>query len=386
MKLKKIIEMKIQHYLKFSLLCLSIYYMASCGKMDTTYKDFLKGGEILYLGKADSIKAYSGKNRIKLTWLIPGDPRVTGAVVYWNNKADSLKVAFTKPSLTDSASVIINNLEERLYAFEIYTFDISGHKSLKVNVSANVYGDNYISTLYPRPLNIVAMKGSNGTISWLGTSSESFGVELNYTDNTNTIKKIFIPSDSVYTILADFKIKSSFTYRSLYRPDTLCVDTFYSVYATKQIKGPRIDVSKVGWSATSYGDFDNRGGVSNRPPSNAIDNNPATIWVSKITGGTGYPHTIYVDMGGIVQDIEGLSFIQRTPLAGALKQIEIQVSQDTIANGWKPMGAFTLNNIGGIQYIDFLQPETFRYFKVIGKNDWNNSLYVSLAEVGVFKR
>lgn len=378
--------MKIQHYIKFSILCLSVYYMASCGKMDTTYKDFLKGGEILYLGKTDSVKAYSGKNRIKLTWLIPGDPKVIGAVVYWNNKADSIKIAFTKPLLTDSASVIINNLDEKLYAFEIYTFDDSGHKSLKVDVSANAYGDNYISTLYPRPLNLVTMTGLNGTVTWLGTSSESIGVELNYTDNTNAIKKIFIPSDSVKTILPAFKPNSSFTYRSLYKPDTLCVDTFYSVYATKQIKGPRIEVSKIGWIATAYSDFDNRAGASYRPASNAIDNNPATIWVSRVGTNLTYPHTIYVDMGGIVQDIEGLSFVQRTPLSGALKLIEIQVSQDTLAKGWKPMGEFTLNNVAGIQYVDFPQPEKFRYFKVKGKNDYNNSVNVALAEVGVFKR
>lgn len=378
--------MKIQQYIKYSLLCIAIYFMASCSKMDATYKDFLKGGEILYLGRADSVKAFPGKNRIKIAWLIPGDPKVIGAVVYWNNKADSVNVTFTKPSLTDSVSVMINNLEERLYSFEIYSYDDSGHKSLKVDVSANVYGDNYIGTLYPRPFNIVEMSGSDGKVTWLSTSSESFGVELSYTDNTNIIKKIFIPSDSTKTILTAFKPNSSFTYRSLYKPDTLCVDTFYSVYATKQIKGPRIEVSKVGWSSTSYGDFDNRAGASNRPDRNAIDNNPATIWVSKVTGGKGYPHTIYVDMGGIVQNIEGLSFIQRTPLSGALKLIEIQVSQDTIANGWKPMGEFTLNNVGGLQYIDFPQPETFRYFKVIGKNDYNNTLYLALAEVGVFKR
>lgn len=378
--------MKIQQYIKYSLLCLAIYLGASCSKMDNTYKDFLKGGEILYLGKADSVKAWSGNNRIKIAWLIPGDPRVTGAVVYWNNKADSVNVTFAKPSLTDSISVMIYNLDERLYTFEIYTYDNSGHKSLKVNASANAYGDNYISTLYPRPVNTVEMNGSDGIVTWLGTSNESIGVELNYTDNTNALKKIFIPSDSVITILAAFKPNSSFTYRSLYIPDSLCVDTFYSAYATQQIKGPRIDISKAGWAATAYGDFDDRSGASYRPPSNAIDNNPATVWVSKVVGSTGYPHTIHVDMGSIAQDIEGFSFIQRTPLSGALKLIEIQVSQDTIANGWKPIGEFTLKNIGGMQYIDFPQPETFRYFKVIGKSDYNNTLHLALAEVGVFTR
>lgn len=378
--------MKIKQYINYSLLGLIVYCLSSCSKMDDTYKDFLKGGEILYLGKADSVKAYAGKNRIKIAWLLPGDPKVTGAVIYWNNKADSAKVTFPKPSLTDTISVMINNLAEKSYDFEIYTYDDLGHKSLKVNASANSYGDNYISTLYPRPVNTVVMDGSNGIVTWLGASSESIGIELNYTDNTKALRKIFIPSDSVKTTLAAYKPNSFFTYRSLYIPDTLSIDTFYSVYATKQIKGPRIDVSKAGWTATAYADFDNRAGASYRPPSYAIDNKPATVWVSKVVGSKGYPHTIYVDMGGSTQDIEGLSFVQRTPLNGALKLIEIQVSQDTIVNGWKPMGEFTLNNIGGMQYIDFLQPETFRYFKVIGKSDYNNTLHLALAEVGVFKR
>ena len=378
--------MKIKQYINYSLLGLIVYCLSSCSKMDDTYKDFLKTGEIIYLGKADSVKAWSGKDRILVSWRIPKDPKVTGAVVYWNNKTDSVKVTFTKPSLTDSVSVMISDLDERLYTFEIYTFDNSGHKSLKASASADVYGDEYISSLYPRPINTVEMIGPDGTIAWLGTGSGAIGVELNYTNNTNSPVNIFVPSDSVKTTLAAYKPNSSFTYRSLYIPDTLSIDTFYSVYATKQIKGPRIDVSKAGWTATAYADFDNRAGASYRPPSYAIDNKPATVWVSKVVGSKGYPHTIYVDMGGSTQDIEGLSFVQRTPLNGALKLIEIQVSQDTIANGWKPMGAFTLQNIGGMQYIDFPQPETFRYFKVIGKNDYSNSLHLALAEVGVFKR
>jgi hypothetical protein len=378
--------MKIKQYIKYGLLVWAVCYMASCSKMDATYKDFLKGGEILYLGKVTAVKAYAGRNRIKIVWNLPKDPKVTGAIVYWNNKADSVKVTFPAPSLTDTLSVTINNLTEKTYAFDIYTFDNSGHRSLMVNAFANAYGDNYISTLYPRPVNMVAMVGSDGVVTWIGSSGESIGTELKYTDNTNALKQIFIPADSAKTTLIGFLPNSIFTYRSLYLPDTLCVDTFYSAYASQQIKGPRIDLSKTGWTATSYGDFDNRSGSSYRPPTYAIDNNPATAWVSKVVGSIGYPHTIYVDMGKVIQSIEGLSFMQRTPLSGALKLLEVQISQDTIANGWKPIGEFTLQNASGIQYIDFPKPESFRYFKVIGKSDYNNSLHIALAEVGVFKR
>lgn len=118
-------------------------------------------------------------------------------------------------------------------------------------------------------------------------------------------------------------------------------------------------------------------------PTTAIDNNPATVWhMSKVAGLT-YPHTISVDMG-VVNLAYGFTFIQRTPLDGPLKLVEIEVSNDKTI--WESLGSFTLLSIADKQYIELTETANFRYFRVIVRSDYKNSNFIALAEVGVYKR
>src|SRR5690606_14911646 len=73
----------------WGLLALVATVMLSCGKMDETYRVFLKDGEYFYPGKADSLRAHPGDGRIQLSWLRAADPSVTTATIYWNNRQDS---------------------------------------------------------------------------------------------------------------------------------------------------------------------------------------------------------------------------------------------------------------------------------------------------------
>ncbi|MDR1340866.1 MAG: DUF4998 domain-containing protein [Prevotellaceae bacterium] len=41
-------------------------------------------GEIYYIGIVDSIKIFPGKERVRFSWQINADPRITGAFISWN--------------------------------------------------------------------------------------------------------------------------------------------------------------------------------------------------------------------------------------------------------------------------------------------------------------
>src|SRR3546814_2920667 len=74
-----------------SMICLAFVLVSGCAKQDDTYRQFLDKGEIVYVGKADSVQVFPGKNRLKLSWLILADPNVSKAKVFWNNHSDSLE-------------------------------------------------------------------------------------------------------------------------------------------------------------------------------------------------------------------------------------------------------------------------------------------------------
>jgi len=58
-------------------LCLSGFLAITCDKMDSTYRDFLQDGPIIYSQRVDSVHVYSGRNRVLVTWDPIKDPRVS---------------------------------------------------------------------------------------------------------------------------------------------------------------------------------------------------------------------------------------------------------------------------------------------------------------------
>ena len=91
----------------------------ACTPMDD-YKKFIGDGEISYTGRVDSVKIYSGEERVMVEGLLISDPKVCGCLIFWNNKMDSLDVPVERTEKVDTLRQIIN-LPENLYNFELYT-------------------------------------------------------------------------------------------------------------------------------------------------------------------------------------------------------------------------------------------------------------------------
>ncbi|HVI45148.1 MAG TPA: DUF4998 domain-containing protein [Chitinophaga sp.] len=363
-----------------SYIVLLLVLLSACSKMDDSYKQFIANGEIPYAGAVDSVKVFPGKNRLQLSWLLT-DPQVTRAKIYWNNKSDSLEVTTKRMYEVDTVNVILSPLAEGPYTFDIYTFDDKGNKSIRVSTTGQVYGDRYISSLLPRPVKSAIYANGKVSITWGSADTRVTATQIRYTNTGGSEQRVTVPVDSVTTTLSNFAFSptAAFDYTTEYKPDTSAIDLFYSAYETVAVKGPPKEYVKSGWTATAT-DFDEPSG---RGPAFSIDDNPTTAWLmSKISGVT-YPHTITVDMGAM-NLVYGITFIQRTPLDGPLKLVEIEMSNDKTT--WEPLGAYTLAAVADKQYIDLSNAVSFRYFRVIARSDYKNGGTSALAEVGVYKR
>lgn len=208
----------------------------SCTKQDETYKQFLEGGEIVYVEKADSLRAYSGQNRVKLSWVISADPDVTYARVFWNNGADSMEVPITRTTGRDKIEVILDNLAEGSYTFDVYNYDDAGNSSIKTDVFAPVYGDNYTASLFNRVLRGVVYGGDNLELTWYGADNTDVGTEVTYTDVSDVQRKVTVlPGDSIFW-LVDYKPNTPFEYVTSYKPDSTAIDTFYTEATTVEVQ------------------------------------------------------------------------------------------------------------------------------------------------------
>lgn len=205
----------------------------ACRKADD-YKKYITGGEISYPGKLDSVNVMSGDNRVLLKGLFLADPKVVLCKVFWNNFKDSLVIPVNKKNTVDSLTIFVPNVSEGVQSFTIYTYDKAGNRSVAVNKVGVSYGDRYKASLSNRGV-FSAVKGTDGnaTIQWLGMDKLTgvFTTELQYTNSSNTLVTVRTSIDSTRTILKNYKSGSTFKYRTLFLPDTNCIDTFKVAYS-----------------------------------------------------------------------------------------------------------------------------------------------------------
>ncbi|MCM5528679.1 DUF4998 domain-containing protein [Parasegetibacter sp. NRK P23] len=208
--------------------------LLSCSKWDD-YKQHIEGGEILYTGKLDSAKIFSGKERIQVYGLLNADPKITTLKVFWNNKNDSV-VYEIKPSLIDTFRQYIN-IPEGIRPFTIHTYDAKGNKSVPVTVTGVSYGDAYRRKLTNRLIAGIEFEPGYSIITWeqLDPSIGPQFTEIQYTDS-GMVKSVFIKPGETSIALPGMDTTTTIRYRTIYKPEPTSVDTFHVPYTERLVK------------------------------------------------------------------------------------------------------------------------------------------------------
>lgn len=222
--------MNTNYHRVYKLACLIIATLSmSCGKMDSLYSGFLEEGEFIYPAKADSLKSRSGDYRLELSWVVFSDPNVKQAVIYWDNRRDSLEVVVSKSSRPDTIRVLLTNMEEKSYTFEVFTRDNEGNTSVRSEVLGVVYGDTYRNSLLTRAVRSLFVQDDTLLIDWMPSEENSVGDLVFYKDLDGETHRLFVPPWEDTTRLLAYAPENNFVYQSLFLPDSLAIDTFRTV-------------------------------------------------------------------------------------------------------------------------------------------------------------
>lgn len=227
--------MKIKNILINAILLLSIGNLVSCQKQDHAYEHFVKDGERIYIGKVIDVVGMPGEGRVGLSWGV-FDSRAKKVKVKYNDGLDSVILEVNKTSSVDYMQTIIENLEERIYSFQIFTLDVDGNQSVGYSVDCQSYGENYRLTLNNRFINTVTKSGNNVTINWVSAKEPVVETEIEYTElGTNLLKIMELPVSSNSIVLTNVDITKAIRYRTMYKPTSEAIDYFYSNYSTYSI-------------------------------------------------------------------------------------------------------------------------------------------------------
>lgn len=404
-----------RHYPIIASLALLAVFSA-CRKQDEVYREFIKDGTIVYAHRADSARAYSGNKRIKITWLRGPDPNVTHAIIYWNSRQDSLEVTIPAGQPTDTVAVLLENLSEGSHTFEVVTIDNKGNRSVTVDFLGTVYGDLYLSSVRPKTLSGFYYVDGAVYMTWTGGGEDLVGQEVRFKNSADQEVSVLISRETDTLQLPDYQSGTPVHYRSLFRPDSLVIDTFYSEFETATLQivlaedqplnpdrfrpyvlpGDAPDWTGSGnamsnlWSGVLAGSADNK------------------AWY-RTNNGSGIPHHFQFDLG-VRTRLTGLRIWQRGTVNehnllyanGNLKRWEIWGSTDPAPDGsddgWVklldceslkpsglPLGELTEEDIAYAQegeYFNFPEdsPE-IRYLRIRVLETWGGTDYMFTSQL-----
>jgi hypothetical protein len=190
--------------------------------MNDMHQQYLDEGETIYGAQLDSVSAAPGDKRIELE-LFALAQRIEKVRIYWNDLHDSLDVAIGNQ--TGIFKQIISNLPEGEYIFNLVSFDKFGNKSLKYELTSQVYGEAYVSGLLNRGISEIKYEEEDLVINWR-TAANILGTSLSYQNATGDTSEVFIPASESTTTILDYKNDGAYWYQTLYKPVENAIDTF----------------------------------------------------------------------------------------------------------------------------------------------------------------
>jgi len=217
----------------FFLIGTLVFVFATCKKPVEVQHGDSGNEDPIVLEKADSLIAFAGKNRVKLSWYIKPEANIAKAIIYWENREQSKEIAVTQDGRT--YDTVIEDLDEKKHLFTIYLYDEQGNESERAVITAMAYGDQYQSTLANRQTQHIYRNHDHVSINWQQAPEGLVFTEVVFYHQTGGKKVSIVAADVDVTDLADYKALQPFRHRSAYLPEVNAIDTFYTDFTKEEV-------------------------------------------------------------------------------------------------------------------------------------------------------
>jgi hypothetical protein len=361
--------------------------MSSCDDFMDVHKDFIKGGEIIYSPKVDSISFIAGEHRILFRCWLYNSPNVHSVDLFWNNRADSLITTVTPSTGLDSVDIMLSGLEEKSYTFDVRTTDRFGHKSLWTTDFGNAYGASYQALLTDRRVNEISLEEKDGApqgrITFFSAALLQVRNEVRYVKNDGSKTVIALSPDKSEIYCPGVKPGTSFETRSFYIPEEEAVDTFATEWTLSETAFPLIyayDRSKWTVIAVSDETASDGGGMHT-----VIDGNTGSYWHSQWDGGNmPLPHWLIIDLGAEINvaNVVRFDLYRRTDNTDT-KTVEIYFGNSPDSDGAWTKVAETVVNANRMEVTPTNKTTRGRYLKLVFP-DSNRDPFTNLAEIYMY--
>lgn len=372
---------------KYAAFIIAAVGMVSCGDLYETHEEYLKMGEEVYVGKADSLEANGGFNRVELRWQLNADPKIATCEISWNGCTEPVVVEADRSQKVMSTII---DLKEGNYIFSIVVKSASGKKSLAQTISGTSYGENYQGRLVQRSISSVEATPEGATINWLPEEG-CVAVTIEYTNNKGEHKVVRTDGETSSTFIDDYVPGSEYTVTSFYKPELYAIDEIPVAEPTVKKFPSFYTLSKADWEENyhaQYTDLDrsdwtvtaNTEETSDMPASAVLDGDMGSFWHSEWRNGAtpALPHELIIDM----KEENAISSVELAHRAD-IKTIVFSISHDS--ENWTEMGELTFTSSESSVNKVLLLPESVkgRYIRAL-VTESNRATHSSIFEIFFF--
>lgn len=212
--------MKTYRYYALALSISLFSILTSCTDTYSVHEEYLNGGEVAYTNKVDSVSTITGKNRVKIEGYISNAFNVDEVIVYWNKGKDSQRFPYVKSAnKVDKLELIVDNLEEKSYEFEVYSKNSTNDISIKTVAYATVYGENYRANLSAREINKTSFGLDNSaTINFKPVDEFTRNTEVKYFDMSGAELVKIVERTQSDLVLSEVDNSRPIQYRTFFVP------------------------------------------------------------------------------------------------------------------------------------------------------------------------
>jgi len=360
----------------------------SCKEQDSVYEEFLVPNGHTYPQKPDSLQAFAGYERLRITWRRAADPTVERAIVYWNNYTDSIVVDIDRTD--ETIAVDIDNLRETTYTVYVKTIDHKGNMSIPSQTTGTPYGPNYILSATDRSVSRAVRNDELvGTVTWGSRTTDLLYSEIRYKTassggaETNTVR---VYPETASVICPDILPGEKYETRSVFQPPK-GIDLVERDWQESEFPFLYL-YPRTGWTATAKGGNHAWGDGGGGQPNLIFDGNMNTGWHSNTN--TALPQCIAVDMKAPKEINSIIIYPHPNTIEWRyINNVDLYLSLDTLKNVTPQPAealAVSLTDTWKAASITFTPPTgtTAQFAALVFKDSKSGYSYISFMEFEVY--
>lgn len=198
----------------------------ACETNRDTFEDFIKDGEAIYVGAADTVLVGSGFDKLRFWVAINADPKIEKGILISTDNSINHEFAIERKQNGRDTITFDLNIPEGEYTFGLFLKDAAGNTSVRREVPAKVYGAKYQSGLINRGLTEIKAFANTAYFHWSEAALNMVSTELIYEDQAGVMQTVEVPNDQNITVIEGYKLGGEVQVKSVFKPTDMAIESF----------------------------------------------------------------------------------------------------------------------------------------------------------------